>query len=46
MQCCDCALVHEVEFQIVQRDPENDSANLNPGEHDGAVIIFRMRRHE
>lgn len=43
MQCCDCGLVHDVEFEIV---PRADNAELNPGEHDGAVIIFRMRRHD
>lgn len=41
MQCCDCKLIHEVQFQIVERD---ENAELNPGESDDAVIIFRMRR--
>jgi hypothetical protein len=43
MQCCDCGLVHEIEFEIVPRDAGN--AKLNPGERDDAVIIFRARRH-
>lgn len=42
MQCCDCGLVHEAEFEIVER---NDDAPLNPGESDEGVIVFRMRRH-
>lgn len=43
MQCCDCGLIHEVEFEIVKRA---DNEILNPGEDDRHVIIFRMRRHE
>jgi hypothetical protein len=40
-QCCDCGLIHELEFQIVPRD---ENRALNPGEDDGHVIIFRARR--
>lgn len=42
MQCCDCRLVHEVEFKVVE---SKDDAPLNPGESDEGVIVFRMRRH-
>lgn len=42
MQCCDCGLVHKMDFEIVPRDESN--ATLNPGERDDAVIIFRARR--
>lgn len=45
MQCCDCGLLHDVEFEIVPRDPINVGP-LNPGERDDAMIIWRMRRHE
>ncbi len=41
MQCCDCNLVHEVQFQIGARSGEGE---LNPGEGDDGVVIFRMRR--
>jgi len=42
LQCCDCRLVHKIEFQIVPRDAS--SHELNPGEREDAVIIFRARR--
>ena len=42
MQCCDCGLVHDAEFQIVKRE---DDAPQNSGETDEGVIVFRMRRH-
>ena len=42
MQCCDCNLVHEMEFRIAPRDASNHE--LNPGEREDAVIIFRARR--
>lgn len=41
MQCCDCGLVHEAQFQIAVG---NDNAAFNPGEDDEHVVIFRMRR--
>ena len=44
MQCCDCGLIHEVEFAIVPRDAEANPGELNAGEGEH-VIIFRMRRH-
>jgi hypothetical protein len=40
-KCCDCGLIHEMEFQIV---PFSDNAALNPGEGANGVIIFRVRR--
>ena len=43
MQCCDCGLVHEAEFEITERD-ESNTGRLNPGERDDAIVIFRMRR--
>lgn len=42
MQCCDCGLIHEMEFEIGQR---KDEGPLNPGEgDDDGVVIFRARR--
>lgn len=41
MQCCDCGLVHEAQFQIGERSGDGE---LNPGEGDDGVVIFRMRR--
>jgi hypothetical protein len=43
MQCCDCGLIHEMEFAIVPRDAINAGA-LNEGEGE-SVIIFRARRN-
>lgn len=44
MQCCDCGLVHEMQFEIGGRDGDGP---LNPGESDETgVIIFRARRYE
>lgn len=40
-QCCDCGLIHEMEFEIV---PANGNVALNPGEREDGVIIFRARR--
>lgn len=44
MQCCDCELIHEMEFVIVPRHGENH--RLNEGEDDEHVIIFRARRFD
>lgn len=45
MQCCDCGLVHKMEFQIVPHGDERTA--LNPGEgKKGGVIVFRAARHE
>lgn len=43
MKCCDCGLVHDMQFEIALRN-ETDVA-LNPGESDDGVIIMRARRH-
>lgn len=44
MQCCDCGLIHEAQFQIGER-LDDSTGSLNPGESDETgVIIFRMRR--
>lgn len=41
LQCCDCGLIHEMEFAIV---PRNADVEMNEGEDEGHVIIFRARR--
>lgn len=43
MQCCDCGLVHQMEFAIV---PAHGNPKFNEGESADAVIIFRAKRHE
>lgn len=43
MKCCDCGLVHDMEFAIVK---SHDNGPYNEGESDDAVIIFRARRSE
>lgn len=43
MGCCDCGLVHEMEYRIV---PGKDGDRYHPGESKKRVIIFRARRHE
>ena len=43
MGCCDCGLVHEMEFAIVPASPDN--AVFNDGESKRRVVIFRARRH-
>ena len=43
MGCCDCGLVHEMQFSIV---PANGSEKaFNSGETKEGVIIFRARRY-
>lgn len=42
MQCCDCGLVHDMEFAIVQ--PNGEDTRLNDGEGPEGVIILRARR--
>lgn len=44
MQCCDCGLVHEMEFAVGER--AGQSGALNEGESEDSVILFRARRHE
>lgn len=41
MQCCDCGLIHEMEFAIGGRVGDGP---LNEGEGENAVILFRARR--
>lgn len=43
MTCCDCGLVHELQFEIGRHDGE---ARFNPGEDSEHVVIFRARREE
>jgi hypothetical protein len=47
MQCCDCGLTHEMEFEIGRRSETSGppSEGLNPGETMETVIIFRARRY-
>lgn len=44
MQCCDCSLIHEMEFAIgktnVKGGPFNDGESDRKG-----VVLFRARRH-
>lgn len=42
MKCCDCGLVHEMEFAIGARSVAGGA--LNDGESEDAVILFRARR--
>jgi hypothetical protein len=45
MQCCDCGLIHEMQFQIFVRDEELRGGPLNEGEdEDTGVIVFRAKR--
>lgn len=47
MQCCDCDLIHEMEFAIVPASSlEGGAGEFNEGENSRRVIIFRARRHE
>lgn len=41
MKCCDCGLVHDMEFAIAER---LTAAPLNEGEDASGVIVFRARR--
>lgn len=43
MQCCDCGLIHDMEFVIGQRIGDGP---LNEGESEDGVILFRARRSE
>jgi hypothetical protein len=42
MQCCDCGLIHEMEFAIA--DHCKDGVPLNEGEDSTHIIVFRARR--
>lgn len=44
MQCCDCGLIHEMEFAI--GETRDKGGPLNDGESDETgAILFRARRH-
>jgi len=42
MQCCDCKLIHEVEFRVAQRI--NDGTEERTVEDDDVRAQFRLRR--
>jgi hypothetical protein len=42
MQCCDCGLIHEMEFVIA--DHCKDGVPFNEGEDSTHIIVFRARR--
>lgn len=44
MQCCDCGLIHEMEYAIVPSHENCGDTDLNEGETKDGVIIFRARR--
>lgn len=41
MQCCDCGLIHDMQFAITPREHETP---MNPGESKDAVVVFRAKR--
>ena len=43
LQCCDCGLIHRMEFAIAQ--PTTEPPGLNDGETSDAIIVFRAARH-
>lgn len=45
MKCCDCGLVHDMEFAIGQV-AEGTSPELNEGESKDAIVLFRAKRGE
>lgn len=44
LQCCDCGLIHEMQFEIVPPHEGMGRGEINPGENGERVIIFRARR--
>lgn len=44
MQCCDCGLVHRMEFEIVPHGSDRPSLNPGEGKRRG-VIIYRAARY-
>ena len=44
MQCCDCGLVHEMQYAIAPSHENCGDTELNEGETKDGVIIFRARR--
>lgn len=45
MQCCDCGLVHKMEFEIVPHAGRDGALNPGEGPRRG-VIVFRAARYE
>ena len=45
MQCCDCELIHEVDFRVVKYK-SNDSDEFDVIEDKNTQVQFRMRRYE
>lgn len=44
MSCCDCSLVHEMQYAVV---PQNELITPNnPGETPDGLVVFRARRAE
>jgi hypothetical protein len=43
MQCCDCGLIHDMEFAIMPFDGEPTDFNFGEGV-EGGLIVFRARR--
>jgi hypothetical protein len=46
MQCCDCGLIHDMEFAIVPRSDVAGDGSFNEGENEQHMIIFRAKRHD
>jgi hypothetical protein len=42
MQCCDCGLIHRMDFEIVA--PNDPPPAFNPGESEEGIIVFRASR--
>lgn len=48
MACCDCSLVHDMQFEAVKEEPDENapSGHSAVSEHiAGAKVIFRARRN-
>jgi hypothetical protein len=46
MKCCDCGLVHEVEFKVVRYKSEAEREDCEPVDDPNVQAVFRMRRSE
>ena len=47
MQCCDCGLVHEVEFHVLGNlEPQDDGSSNGEVMESGYQVGLRMRRHK
>lgn len=46
MACCDCGLVHDMEFQLVRQDQIDGMSDKHrqPGETKQKAILYRARR--